>query len=311
MASDFRTLADVMALADLNLDGVEVTELLQDAPLLGILPAVQSSNGQLHKYVREIGAPTVGFRTVNAGRLHDDSTEEIVTVTLKLLDASWSIDKAIVDEIGIGEANRQTSAHLRAAFKKFETAIIYGTDATSGDAASFSGLFQELTAGAGEVTEHTGTAAGADALTSILLIRADRQNVVAVAQGEIQTGNLVEGRFLEEGTTDKYYNGYSMDIHAWLGLEVGTKYSAHRIANVATATASAASKKTSDDLILNAVAAMPYEPTHIVMNRFALRDLRNSRTATNSTGAPAPFPTEVGGIPIVKTTTLTVAEAEI
>jgi hypothetical protein len=39
----------------------------------------------------------------------------------------------------------------------------------------------------------------------------------------------------------------------------------------------------------------------IVMNRTALAELRDSRTATNPSGAPAPFPTEAFGIPIVVT----------
>jgi hypothetical protein len=45
------------------------------------------------------------------------------------------------------------------------------------------------------------------------------------------------------------------------------------------------------------------------MNRRSLRQLQQSRTATNSTGAPAPFPTEAFGVPIVVTDALLSTEA--
>ena len=306
MASSFRTLADVMALADLNLGDEDPTELLQDARVLAALPAKESSNGQYHKYAREIGAPTVGFRTVNVGRELSKTTEEIVTAELKLMDASWSVDSTLIDDIGNGEANRQTSGHLRAAFKKFEQIIFYGTDATVGDTAGFSGLMQELTVAKGNVTLNGGGAG--DELTSIYLIRALPNEIEAISQGEIEMGNITESMGLEAGQTDKWLNRYSMKIQAWLGLQVGTKYSAHRLANVATASAAPAGEKASDDAILDAVSVMPYEPTHIVMNRYALRDLRNSRTATSNTGV-ASRPTDVDGIPIISTTTLRTDEA--
>jgi hypothetical protein len=45
------------------------------------------------------------------------------------------------------------------------------------------------------------------------------------------------------------------------------------------------------------------------MTRRSRGQLRNSRTATNATGAPAPMPTEVGGVPIEVTDSLSNVEA--
>jgi hypothetical protein len=42
-------------------------------------------------------------------------------------------------------------------------------------------------------------------------------------------------------------------------------------------------------------------PNYVVMNRRSLGQLQRSRTATNPTGAPAPFPQEAFGVPIVVT----------
>ena len=50
-------------------------------------------------------------------------------------------------------------------------------------------------------------------------------------------------------------------------------------------------------------------PNYLVMNRRSLRQLQASRTATNPTGAPAPFPSEAFGIPIVVTDAISSTEA--
>jgi hypothetical protein len=49
----------------------------------------------------------------------------------------------------------------------------------------------------------------------------------------------------------------------------------------------------------------------IAMNRVALKELQQSRTATNPTGAPAPFPAEAFGVPIVTTDALGSAEVTV
>ena len=55
---------------------------------------------------------------------------------------------------------------------------------------------------------------------------------------------------------------------------------------------------TDDDAIGDAAALFPdgYTPNAIFMGKAALNVLRKSRTATNPTGAPAPFPKEIQGI---------------
>jgi hypothetical protein len=76
-------------------------------------------------------------------------------------------------------------------------------------------------------------------------------------------------------------------------VQLGGAYSAARICNVQT--------KLTDDDIYSGLALFPAsrQPNVIVMNRNALKLLRESRTATNPTGNPAPRPTEVDGIPII------------
>jgi hypothetical protein len=42
------------------------------------------------------------------------------------------------------------------------------------------------------------------------------------------------------------------------------------------------------------------EPTHLLMSRRSIKQLQQSRTATTTSGAPAPFPEDAFGVPIVK-----------
>ena len=70
-------------------------------------------------------------------------------------------------------------------------------------------------------------------------------------------------------------------------------------------------KGLTDALIYSALAKFPtgVRPDVMFCSRRSLHQLRNSRTATNQTGAPAPIPTEVEGIPIVPTDSLSDIEA--
>jgi hypothetical protein len=45
-------------------------------------------------------------------------------------------------------------------------------------------------------------------------------------------------------------------------------------------------------------------PDVIFSSKRSIEQLRKSRTATNATGAPAPTPTEVNGVPLVATESL-------
>jgi hypothetical protein len=47
------------------------------------------------------------------------------------------------------------------------------------------------------------------------------------------------------------------------------------------------------------------------MSRTSLFELQASRTATNPTGAPAPFPTEAFGVPIIVTDSIPEDEAAL
>ncbi|MCR9230447.1 MAG: hypothetical protein NXI29_05500 [bacterium] len=309
MADTYETLADIAKINDHNLADVMVSDLLDDAPLLARLAAGVASNGDKHKYEKEVGAPVVGFRDVNAGIEHSVSTDEIVTIALKILDASTRTDKAAADIWKGGPlafVARKNRRSLKSAFATAEKQIIYGT---GNKADGFVGLADADTLNAladPMVTDAGGTTASK--ASSVYLIRTNDDGtdctLITGNEGNISIGEVMEQEV--QDATGKHYHAYVTAIMAWLGLQIGSIYSVGRIVNLTADDG----KGLTDDLIYDALSAFPAsrQPNLIAMNRRSLKQLRASRTATNKTGAPAPRPTEVEGIPIVTTDSIVSTE---
>jgi hypothetical protein len=89
---------------------------------------------------------------------------------------------------------------------------------------------------------------------------------------------------------------------------LGGKYSIGRICNL---NASDSGAQLDDDKISDLLSAFPsgMAPDFLVMNRDRLKELQQSRTATNPTGAPSPFPSSAFGVPIIVTEALVNTEA--
>jgi hypothetical protein len=309
MADDIYVLADFVGDA-LDLSPAQVTDLSLAAPVLMSLPMVPSSNGTNHKYVKETGAPVVGFRAVNAGRELDHSVDTVVSLDLKVLDFSWAVDYALAKAWRKGGAPaliaREGLRHLKSAFYHYEKQIFYGTGV--GDAGGFAGLLDNAQFDALADTMVV-NAAGSSANTgsSVWLITASENAMCSVMRDDnpIELGETVVLDMLDGD--GKHFPAYYTPGSAWCGLQIGGAFDIVRIANLTEDSG----KGLTDDLIYTALSKFPggRAPTHVVMNRRSLRQLRESRTATNATGAPAPIPREVEGIPIIVTEAITSTEA--
>ena len=310
MADDFKTLADLAVINDANAADLGATDIFNAAPFLSALYAI-TTDGNTHKYVKETGAPVVGFRAINAGIEYDKSTDVLVTVTLALLDASMRIDKGLADQYRTGPdayMAREARRHLRAALRKAEAQIFYGV--TAGAANGFAGLTDLKNAMEAADMIVFGEADGEN-LTSIYMVRSvpEETDVVAVWG---QNGRIDIEPYASQEVQDgdgKKYHAYVSAIMSWIGLQVGATKSVGRIANITNTTGTTVN----DDLLTMLLEKFPEEapPTHIVMNRRSLFQLQRSRTYTSPTGTMGPLPTEFLGIPIVVTSTLTNSETEI
>jgi len=308
MADDLLSLTELTKINDAALADINVTDILDDAPLLQVLPAVPASNGTVHKYLKETTAPVVGFRSINDGRVLDHSDDTAVTVTLKILDATFRVDVGLADGYKKGRdalIARELLRHLKAAYFMAEQQFIYGT---GNDSDGFAGLADntgldaatdDMVLDAGGTTASTGSSAW--------LIRAGEDDMCVVGGNDgnitVEETTIIQATGSGTGTYPALYTG----VTGWLGLQVGSAYSVARIASLTEDSG----KGLTDDLIAQGIALFPASrpPTHIAVNRRSLQQLQSSRTATNATGAPAPFPAEAFNIPIVCTDAITSTEA--
>jgi hypothetical protein len=95
------------------------------------------------------------------------------------------------------------------------------------------------------------------------------------------------------------FTAYHQELLAYPGLQVASVRGIGRIKKLTTDSG----KGLTDDLIsaLLAKFQVGVVPDVLFMSRRSLTQLQQSRTATNVTGAPAPFPSEAFGVPIAVT----------
>jgi hypothetical protein len=314
MSEAINTLAGLVQYNDRNLSDAEISDLLQDAPLMAALHSQPASNGTLHKYLKLTTASSAAFRAANAGLDKTFSEDTLVTDTLAILDGSFHVDVALADESKIGAdayLERELNRTMRSVFFAAEQQVIYGTGS---DATGFAGLSDDaqLDALADAMVNNAGGTT-ADVQTSVFLLRSGMEDVSFILgnNGQIVVDDdpkIVP--WVATAGASPTFPAYYVPVTGYSGFQIGGARSAARIANV-HATDNAGANSLTDDMIYDALALFPAgrQPNIIAMNRAALAMLRKSRTAVNQTGAPAPRPTEVDGIQIVVTDAITSTEA--
>jgi len=308
MANDFLTVADLVAGA-FDVAQTSTSDLLQDSPVVARMPRINpSGSNTVHKYRKITGAPAVGFRSENDGRDNDHSEDAVVTVNLKIADFGFSVDVASAE--GDSQSTpeqviaREGARHLAAILYKAEQQVFYGTG-TGGDSNGFSGFMNStyLDALADTMVIDAGGTTVATA-SSVYAVRLGTDDVAMVTQPQIQIGDTQIARV--QGANG-WYHAYDTPCSVWMGLQMGGAYSIGRIANLTADSG----KGLTDDLISSLLSEFPAgrQPTVLVMNRRSLKQLQQSRTATNATGAAAPFPEEAFRVPIIVTDAILSTEA--
>lgn len=284
------------------------------APELNVLPA-RTIRGTNYKVVLRTGYPGVGFRAANEGSTPSSSTFANRLIECYILASAVRADKAVAMAYEDGAASymaMEASGVMQQAMIEIGSQIIYGT---SVDAKGFPGLneiFTDLNNGivvdAGGTTASTGS--------SVWGLNTSAQGVQLIF-GSDTTFTL--GDWREQQVADsnnKLYAALVADLTAWVGMQVGSKYSIGRLKD---ATADSG-KGVTDAKLAELLALYPigYQPNVWLMNRRSAAQLQASRSSTviqngpkSSTGVEiwAPFPTESNGIPIVVTDSIGNTEA--
>jgi hypothetical protein len=306
------TLNGLVQINDLNMADINVTDLLQDAPVLARMVAVPASQGgTLHKYIKQVVAAGAAFRAVNTGIANAPPQQEDVEVVCKYLDGSFQRDIAIADGYRGGRGaymQRETGKAILSLFAGLEKQILQGVDA---DANGFAGLRGNTFVS--NLHYSMVVDAGGNGGRSAWLVRSTEDDVAIVAgnDGVLQFDFDPESlQFLVTNTsTGAGYNALSVALGGWFAVQYGSQYSLGRIANID----GTSSHTLTDALIAKALSKFPAskKPNLIVMDPLSHYELQASRTATSMTGAPAPFPTESHGIPIVTSDHLKVDESAL
>jgi hypothetical protein len=308
VANDLYAVADFISDA-LDVDKTMTAEVLNAAPVVARIPISDTSDGgDTHSYSIYTGAPVVGFRAENAGRDYDHSVDEVVTVTCKILDFSYRVDYAIAQAWRQGPEDliaREGVRHLGAALFATEQQIIYSTT-SPGDSSGFSGFLTNTDYDA-LADDMVINAAGstADIQSSVWAFKTGFNDVRLVTPF---SRGITLGETIITEANDANYPVFYTPASLLIAVQMGGKYSAGRIANLNNGTDS---KPLTDDLISSMLSEFPANmgPTFMAMNRTSLKDLQQSRTATTTSGAPAPFPQDSFGVPIVVTDAITQTEA--
>lgn len=280
-----------------------IEESLTVAPEIQNFPARTIRGLSYYTSVRT-SLPTSGFRNANEGQAATKSAFEKRLVETFIIDTQVIVDKAVADAYEDGsEALRaiESVGVTKSTFKTLGKQIWYGpgtTNNSNGDAKGFLGAIDSHDS-TNMVVDAAGTTAGTG--SSVWGVKYGPQNAQLVLGngGTFDLSPFATQQVVSTGSS--YYTAYVAALTAYPGLQIGNRYCVGRIKKL-----TADSGKTLTDILIAQLLEkfMTYlgeMPDALYMSPRSLRQLQASRTATTTTGQPAPFPTESFGVPIVVT----------
>ena len=271
-----------------------INEVIQENPELSFFGASPVTKNQ-YQSMRMTELPATSFRKTNTTRKVQSATFVEKLTACAYLDASWLMDCAVAEQHDWGKAAAfaiQTKSHMQSAFFNLSKQIWYGVASDPNGFIGVKALLNEFASAGLSVDASSATAN----LSSVYAVRTGLEDT-QIAWGS--EGKFTEGEVREQWVStakDEGYNAYCQKLGGWCGFQVVSQWAVGRLAKISTG----ANQGLTDTMMYNLISKFPSAklPHAFFMSRRSLFQLRDSRTATNATGAPAPIPTEVAGIPI-------------
>lgn len=278
-----------------------IDEAQRPHPEVVYLPA-RTIKGQNYKtLVRTAVARGGTFRDANSGAKLVKNTYENRLVETFIMNPRWECDKAVADRDEDGAEAfiaLEAGGIMEGAMADLCQAFYYGTAAPAAGVAAITKCFPGLVdvVDANKVVD----AGGVTAVTSVWIVRFGPRHASWVAgnNGAFQMDNpRIETlyRQVDGANTLQRFTGYVQELLAYPGLQVGSIHSIARIKNLGTD----AGKGLTDKLLFDALALFPegsdLTSTMIMMNNRSWTQLRDSRTAVNTSGQEAPLPEQIQG----------------
>ena len=280
-----------------------IDEVTTNAPEMDTIPG-RTIKGTSYKTLHKTANPSSGFRAVNQGIEATKSTRELRTVETYVLDILIEADKAAAEANEDGVESflaEEAIAAVESATITFGNQFYYGNVDTSN---GFPGL-QYMYDSSNYEVDATGTTASTG--SSVYAVRFGPRAVQGIF-GNDTTFQMADWQIhMATDADSKRFPAYYTTLSTWVGLQATTKTAIARIKNLTEDSG----KGLTDDLVFKLLEKFPASqmPDVLFMSRRSLRQLRESRTATNETGRPAPLPEDVAGIRIVPTDSIVNTEA--
>jgi len=287
-----------------------VEETVQTHPELTVGSA-RSIKGIGFESVIRTALPSVGFRDANEGVVAAVSTYVRRRSECSLLDASVEVDQKVADRHEDGAdafIAVEASGLLEGGFRSVSSQMYYGrstavaTSVAASPTKGFPGLVDMY-----DATNMAVNAGGGGATrSSVWFVKFGPQYVQWLfgEEGQLDVGETRVVR-LTDGTNNPF-DGYRKPMTLYVGLHCpNPRNAAVRIRNLT------AGNPLTDALLYSGLELFPagLVPDAIFMSRRSHGQLRTSRTATNATGQPAPYPSNFEGIPIYTTDAIVNTEA--
>lgn len=297
MANVFPTLLDIAIQNAADPTVGLIDETIKATPEVR-LGAAKTIKGLNYKTLVRTGLPATSFRAANQGTASVKGTYENRLVETFIMNPIWQVDKAVADSAEEGAQAyiaREGAAMTLSAFQTASKQFYYGS-AQGGDPLGHPGLLASydtvnMLVNAGGTTDVTAS--------SVWMVKFGPTFVEwVVGQNGAMTLSPVVEQILFDGNGNPF-PGYVQSLLTNLGVQVGNLKTVARIKGITADVG----HTLSDKLLGQCLALFPvgYEPDVMFMTRRSREQLRESRTATNPTGQPAPIPEEAFGVPIAVT----------
>ena len=291
-----------------------IDETIETHPELNVLPA-RTIAGINYKTLVRTTLPTVAFRDAAEGTAATRGTYVNRLVETFIISPNWVVDKAIADRHEDGAAALiaiEAQGMLEATMQHLCEVFYYGRvdtniHATAGDAKGFNGLHSQLGFVAADNILVDAAGSTANTGSSVWMVKGGPQGVQWVwgNNGSLSVSPVREERVTDAGGTNQY-TAYFQELLAYPGLQVASTQCVGRIGEATED----ANDGVTDQRLADLWSQFPTasKPDHIFMNRRSQRQLRDSRTWSNTNGTykgtviekgqPVPFVYYWEGIPI-------------
>lgn len=264
-----------------------IDALTRESGILRTMPFQKASHGLFHKYKTKSALPSGAFRQVNGSIIPHTTIDELHQEDLKILTDIQSEDKAICEAYPGGVVKYfadEGPAFVEGLGQSGSRQLVYGTDATFGNADGFVGLRQHAVA-AGNIK----AAGGTSGQRSTILVVRWKLGVCCGLYNEnaFASGNIVTMKALGQGepimvvtdtTTGAQKPVYQMLYEAYLSLLVSVPGNVAAYTQVSTETGHTPTASNVNALI-DMVKGDPAD-TYIYVNRTCrtlLGDLKDGK----------------------------------